>query len=188
MNKNGSRRTSTRSWESIRKRIRRPLRRPTASWRGSGTRIRTRATRRPKPSSRKLVRHTRSCPTMRIVSATTLFARWPAVELDSPPDPAAPVASKISSAASAAAVLGAAATTCASRPPACPAAGLALRTSSPASSAVAAVRARASGATPTVRPSAPAVMPSRRHRPPKRAARCARSWPSPCIRPSTARR
>ena len=187
MNRIGSRRISTRSWELIRQRTRRPLRRPTASWRASGTRIRTRATKQPKPSSRKLVRHTRSCPTTRIASVTTRFARWPAAERASPPDRAAREASRTSSVASTAAVLAAAAITYASRPPACPAAALVSRTSSPASSEGAAARARDLGATLTARPSVPVAMPSRRHPRPKRAGRCARSCPSPSDRPLTVR-
>ena len=189
MNRNGSPRTSTRSSESTRRRIRRPSRRPTASWLASGTRIRTRATRPLRPSSRKSARPTPSCPMTRIASAMTRSARWPAVGRASLPVPAEPAASRISSGPSAAlaalAASVAVAITCASRPPACPAA-VASRTSSPVSSAVAAV-ARDLGATPTVLPSAEPVTPSRRRPPLKRVGPCARSFPSPSARPSTAR-
>ena len=187
MNRNGSPRTSTRSLESTRRRTRRPSRRPTASWLGSGTRIRTRATRPLRPSSRKSARPTPSCPMTRIVSVMTRSARWPAAGHASPPDRAARAASRISSGPSAVVAASvAAAITCASRPPACPAVGLVSRTSSPASSAAAAV-ALASGATPTVRPSAPLATLSRRHPPLKRVGPCARSCPSPSARPLTAR-
>ncbi len=65
-----------------------------------------RATRQPKPF-RKLVRHTRSIGG--IASAMTRFARWPAAEHASPPDPGGLEGFRTSSVASTAAVLAAAA-------------------------------------------------------------------------------